>query len=324
MIITRTPFRISFFGGGSDFPEYFNSKKSIIISSSIDKFCYTSLKEKLITSPSKYKFSYSIIDEVNDIKDIEHPVIKACLSYFKMNRPLEIHYDADLPGKSGIGSSSSFTISLLHALHCLKKNKIKEIELAKEAIHIERNILKEYVGFQDQYACSIGGFNNFTFHKKNVRIKQLNDKMRDKINEYLVMFYYPNERLSSNIQQGHVNQIKNNSTLLDFMNDLSIEALKVIEKSNIVDFSKLLHESWLYKKSFTKNVSNGEIDNIYDTAINNGALAGKVSGAGGGGFIYFLCNPRKKKKLIERLSKLIYVDAKLHYKGSEVVYERKD
>ncbi len=324
MIITRTPFRISFFGGGSDFPEYFNSKKSIIISSSIDKFCYTSLKEKLINSPSKYKFSYSIIDEVDDIKDIEHPVIKACLTYLKVHMPLEIHYDADLPGRSGIGSSSSFTVGLLHALHYLKKNKINEIDLSKEAIHIERNILKEHVGFQDQYACSLGGFNNFTFYKKDVTIKKLNVKMQKEINKYLVMFYYQNERFSSTIQETHVNQIKNNSTILDFMNDLSVEALKSIEKLNIVDFSKLLHESWLYKKSFTKNVSNSDIENIYDTAMNSGALAGKVSGAGGGGFIYFLCDPVKKKKLIERLSKLIYVDVKLHNKGSEVIYERKD
>ena len=206
MIITKTPFRISFFGGGSDFPEFFNKHTSTIISSTINKFCYTSLKKQLIIDKTKFKFSYSIIDNVDYIKDIEHPVIKACLKYFNVNDPLEIHYDADLPGKSGIGSSSSFTVGLLHTLNTFYNKSLSTKQLAETAIHIERDILKENVGFQDQYAAASGTCK--IVFKNGVEVEKLSQKMESLINDYLVLFYYPKQRFSSDIQSVHIESIE--------------------------------------------------------------------------------------------------------------------
>lgn len=322
MIINKTPFRISFFGGGTDFPEYFNESESTIISSSIDKYCYTSLKTQLIQGNTKYKFSYSMIDEVNNIEDIEHPVIKACLKFLEVDLPLEIHYDADLPGRSGIGSSSSFTVGLLHSLYTFLGKKVSKNKLAMDAVTIERDMLKENVGLQDQYAAAFGGLNNIVFSKNNISITPLSESMRDIISEYLMLFYYPKPRMSSNIQASHVKNIKSNKKTLDYMNQLSKEALVAINAQDINSFGRLLDESWSFKKSLTNDISSQEIDNIYSTAMKNGALGGKISGAGGGGFMYFLCKPELQKNILKSIPKLYYIDANLSNKGSEIIYEQ--
>tara|TARA_X000000368_G_scaffold402148_1_gene375775 strand:+ start:11966 stop:12940 length:975 start_codon:yes stop_codon:yes gene_type:complete len=324
MIINKTPFRISFFGGGSDFPEYFNEQPATVISSSINKYCYTSLKRKIIQTNAKYKFSYSIIDEVNHIEDIEHPVIKACLKHFKIDDPLEIHYDADLPGRSGIGSSSSFTVGLLHSLSTLIKHSLSRDQLALDAIMIEREMLKENVGYQDQYAASFGGFNKIIFSKNDTKVIPLDISMRDLISDYLVLFYYPKTRLSSNIQEAHVKNIQSNIETLNHMNKLSEEALVAIDNKDIKVFGNLLNESWNYKKALTKEVSNKDIDDIYSIAMQNGALGGKISGAGGGGFMYFLCEPELQNNFIKKMEKLQHIDCSLSSKGSEIIYEKQN
>ena len=322
MIISKTPFRISFFGGGSDFPEFFNKHTSTIISSTINKFCYTSLKKQLIIDKTKFKFSYSIIDNVDYIKDIEHPVIRACLKYFNVNDPLEIHYDADLPGKSGIGSSSSFTVGLLHTLNTFYNKSVSTKQLAETAIHIERNILKENVGFQDQYAAAFGGLNKIVFSEHGVEVEKLSQKMESLINDYLVLFYYPKQRFSSDIQSVHIKNIKDNNIKLLQMNEISLNALDAVKNSDIITFSKLLDKTWNLKKSLNDNISNNVINSIYEKAIDNGALGGKISGAGGGGFLYFLCPPEYQMKMIKSITELQYIDCKLTDKGSEIIYER--
>jgi D-glycero-alpha-D-manno-heptose-7-phosphate kinase len=322
MIINKTPFRISFFGGGTDFPEFFNNQPTTIISSSINKFCYTSLKKQLIVDESKYKLSYSMIDKVDNIKDIEHPVIRACLKYFDVNDPLEIHYDADLPGKSGIGSSSSFTVGLLHTLNQFYKKSVSKNQLAETAIHIEREVLRENVGFQDQYAAAFGGFNKIIFSKSGVKVEKLSSKMKSLINDYLVMFYYPKPRFSSDIQSTHIKKIEDNHDKLLQMNEISLNALDAVNNLDIITFSKLLDKSWNIKKSLNDNISSSEINNIYKKAKNNGALGGKISGAGGGGFLYFLCPPEYQKKMIQSVTEVQYINSKLNNKGSEIIYER--
>mgnify|MGYP001242735580 FL=1 len=320
MIINKTPFRISFFGGGTDFPEFFNKQSSTIISSTINKFCYTSLKQQVIIDKTKFKFSYSIIDNVDNIQDIEHPVIKACLKYFDVDHPLEIHYDADLPGRSGIGSSSSFTVGLIHVLSTFYNKPISKSLLAENAIHIERDILKENVGFQDQYAAAFGGLNKITFSRNGVNVEKLSSKMESLISKYLVMFYYPKPRFSSDIQSSHIKKIEANNDILLQMNEISLNALEAVENLDIITFSKLLNESWNLKKSLNNNISNNEINDIYETAINNGAIGGKISGAGGGGFMYFLCPPELQKKMIKSVTQVQYIDCKLTDKGSEIIY----
>ena len=322
MIINKTPFRISFFGGGTDFPEFFNKHSSTVISSTINKFCYTSLKKQLIVDKSKFKFSYSMIDNVDNIEDIEHPVIRACLKYFDVNDPLEIHYDADLPGRSGIGSSSSFTVGLLHTLNKFYKRKVSKKQLAETAIHIEREILKENVGFQDQYAAAFGGLNKIFFSESGVEVEKLSSKMESLINDYLLLFYYPKPRFSSDIQSTHIKAIDDNTDKLLQMNEICQSALDAVKNLDIITFSKLLDKSWKLKKSLNTNISNDKINNIYDKAIKNGALGGKISGAGGGGFIYFLCPPEHQKKMIKSINEVQYINCKLIDKGSEIIYER--
>lgn len=322
MIINKTPFRISFFGGGTDFPEFFNKHSSTVISSTINKFCYTSLKKQLIVDKSKFKFSYSMIDNVDNIEDIEHPVIRACLKYFDVNEPLEIHYDADLPGRSGIGSSSSFTVGLLHTLNTFYKRTVSKKQLAEAAIHIESEILKENVGFQDQYAAAFGGLNEIVFSKSGVKVKKLSSKMESLINDYLLLFYYPKPRFSSDIQSIHIKNIDDNIDKLLQMNEICQNALDTVKNLDIITFSKLLDKSWNLKKSLNTNISNNEINNIYEKAIKNGALGGKISGAGGGGFLYFLCPPENQKKVIKSISEVQYINCKLINKGSEIIYER--
>ena len=322
MIINKTPFRISFFGGGTDFPEFFNKHSSTVISSTINKFCYTSLKKQLIVDKSKFKFSYSMIDNVDNIEDIEHPVIRACLKYFDVNEPLEIHYDADLPGRSGIGSSSSFTVGLLHTLNTFYKRTVSKKQLAEAAIHIEREFLNENVGFQDQYAAAFGGLNEIIFSKSGVKVKKLSSKMESLINDYLLLFYYPKPRFSSDIQSIHIKNIDDNIDKLLQMNQICQNALDAVKNLDIITFSKLLDKSWNLKKSLNTNISNNEINNIYEKAIKNGALGGKISGAGGGGFLYFLCPPENQKKMIKSISEVKYINCKLINKGSEIIYER--
>ena len=322
MIISKTPFRISFFGGGSDFPEFFNKHTSTIISSTINKFCYTSLKKQLIVDKSKFKFSYSIIDNVDNIEDIEHPVIKACIKYFDVKDPLEIHYDADLPGRSGIGSSSSFTVGLLHTLNAFYNKSVSTEQLAEIAIHIERDILKENVGFQDQYAAAFGGLNKIIFSEHGVEVEKLSQKMESLINDYLVLFYYPKQRFSSKIQSVHIKNMEDNTNKLLQINEISLKALDAVKNLDIITFSKLLDKTWNIKKSLNDNISNDEINLIYKKAIDNGALGGKISGAGGGGFLYFLCPPEHQEKMIKSISEVQYIDCKLTNKGSEIIYER--
>ena len=322
MIINKTPFRISFFGGGTDFPEFFNKHSSTVISSTINKFCYTSLKKQLIVDKSRFKFSYSMIDNVDNIEDIEHPVIRACLKYFDVNEPLEIHYDADLPGRSGIGSSSSFTVGLLHTLNTFYKRTVSKKQLAEAAIHIESEILKENVGFQDQYAAAFGGLNEIVFSKSGVKVKKLSSKMESLINDYLLLFYYPKPRFSSDIQSIHIKNIDDNIDKLLQMNEICQNALDAVKNLDIITFSKLLDKSWNLKKSLNTNISNNEINNIYEKAIKNGALGGKISGAGGVGFLYFLCPPENQKKMIKSISEVKYINCKLINKGSEIIYER--
>lgn len=322
MIINKTPFRISFFGGGTDFPEFFNKQPTTIISSTINKFCYTSLKKQIIIDKSKFKFSYSLIDNVDNIEDIEHPVIRACLKYCDINDPLEIHYDADLPGKSGVGSSSSFTVGLLHTINTFYNKSISKKELAETAIYIEREVLRENVGCQDQYAAAFGGFNKFIFSENGVEIEKLSPKMQSLISDYLVLFYYPKKRFSSDIQSKHIKNMEDNNDKLFQISEISLEALDAVKKLDIITFSKLLDKSWNLKKSLNDNISNNEINLIYKKARDNGALGGKISGAGGGGFIYFLCPPEHQEKMIKSISELQHIDCKLTDEGSEIIYER--
>ena len=323
MIITKTPYRISFFGGGTDLNQWFNENGGAVISTSIDKYCYISCRFLPKFFAHKYRFVYSQIEDVINISDIKHPAIKGLLGHLNWDQGIELHHDGDLPARSGLGSSSSFTVGMLNALNALQGKHISKNELAKQAIFIEQKVLNENVGCQDQIAAAYGGFNKIEFFGENsfkVSPIIIPEARLNKLQDNLLLFFTGISRFASEIEKSKVvnfNSKKNELTKMHEMVDVSIDIL-VNEAKNIDDFGLLLNEGWNYKKSLSSLVSNKEIDEIYNLALKSGALGGKLLGAGGGGFILFYAPKEKHQKIINNLSHLIHVPFKFENLGSTV------
>jgi D-glycero-alpha-D-manno-heptose-7-phosphate kinase len=324
MIIARTPFRISFFGGGTDFPEWFNYNRGQVLSTTIDKYCYLTLRDLPPFFEHKFRISYSKIESVKSITEIEHPVVRELLNFFKVKSGIELHHDGDIPARSGVGSSSSFTVALIHALSAYNSKMISQDELSKLAIHIERDVLKEHVGFQDQIAAACGGLNKISFLPKNeYKISPvLVDKDRVKnLNDNLLLFFTGISRYSSNIIKHQLAELKNRESELNKMAEMVDVGVDILTNKNrsLDDFGLLLDESWQYKKSLTKHVTNDQINQIYKIATNNSAIGGKILGAGGGGFILFYAKRDNHEKIIKALDNFVHVPFRFEHEGSKIV-----
>ena len=323
MIITKTPFRISFFGGGTDLNQWFSENRGAVISTSIDKYCYISCRYLPNFFNHKFRFVYSQIEDVVDIDDISHPAIKGLLKYLNWTKGIELHHDGDLPARSGLGSSSSFTVGMLNALTAMQGMHISKNELAKQAIHIEQKILNENVGCQDQIAAAYGGFNKIEFYGENsfkVSPIIIPENRLNKLQDNLLLFFTGISRFASEIEKSKIvnfNSKKIELTKMHEMVDVSIDIL-VNQEKNIDDFGLLLNEGWNYKKSLSSLVSNNEVDEIYNSALKSGALGGKLLGAGGGGFILFYASKEKHKEIINKLNHLTHVPFKFENLGSTV------
>lgn len=326
MIIARSPFRISFFGGGTDFPEWFKKNEGLVLSATINKYCYVVLRELPPFFSFKHRIRYYKTETVNRISDIQHPSIKAILEkYHKKKCGVEIVHSGDLPALSGLGASSAFTSALIKGVLKFNEKNISNINLAKASVHIEKNILNESCGFQDQYACSIGGFNSINFKKNNIFIKKigLNNKIRD-LENLSTIFFTGISRIGNKLEKEKIKNINLNKTYFNEIYSITLEAKKLLflrkSRSNFIDeFSYLMQESWKIKKKLAKNVSNEKIDQIYNFGIRNGASAGKILGAGGGGFILFLSKTiGEKKKLIKKLKKLHHVSFHFENLGTQI------
>jgi len=323
MIITKTPYRISFFGGGTDLNQWFSQNGGAVISTSIDKYCYISCRYLPKFFDHKYRFVYSQIEDVLEINDIKHPAIKGLLNHLNWKEGIELHHDGDLPARSGLGSSSSFTVGMLNALYAIRGKHISKIELAKQAIHVEQKILKENVGCQDQIAAAYGGFNKIEFYGNDsfkVFPIIISEDRLNKLQNNLLLFFTGISRFASEIEKSKIvnfNSKKIELTKMHEMVDFSIEIL-VNKNKDIDDFGRLLNEGWQYKKSLSNLVSNNEVDEIYETAIKAGALGGKLLGAGGGGFILFYAPQEKQAAIIKDLKHLIHVPFKFENSGSTV------
>ena len=323
MIITKTPYRISFFGGGTDLNQWFKENGGAVISTSIDKYCYISCRFLPKFFEHKYRFVYSQIEDVIKIEDIKHPAIKGLLGHLNWDQGIELHHDGDLPARSGLGSSSSFTVGMLNALNALEGKLISKNELAKQAIFIEQKVLNENVGCQDQIAAAYGGFNKIEFYGENsfkVSPIIIPEVRLNKLQDNLLLFFTGISRFASEIEKSKIvnfNSKKNELTKMHEMVDLSIDIL-VNEAKNIDDFGLLLNEGWNYKKSLSNLVSNKEVDEIYNLALKSGALGGKLLGAGGGGFILFYAPKETHKNIVNKLNHLIHVPFKFENLGSTV------
>ena len=327
MIISKTPFRISFFGGGTDYPEWYHENGGSVLATTIDKYCYISCRHLPPFFEHKHRIVYSKIESVKTTEEIQHPVVRAVLSNLSITDGLEIHHDADLPARSGLGSSSSFTVGLINVLNALKGLQISKQDLAKQATYIEQEVLKETVGNQDQILAAFGGFNRIDFHPDdsfNISPVIINKDLVEQLQSHMLLFFTGLSRFSSDIARDKVSNFTNRFQELTQIKEMVDEGMSILQNPStpIMDLGKLMHESWKLKRSLSKKVSTPQIDEIYETGIKAGAIGGKVLGAGGGGFILFFAKPENHSKIRERLKNLVHVAFHFDDVGSKiVVYE---
>jgi D-glycero-alpha-D-manno-heptose-7-phosphate kinase len=322
MIISRTPFRVSFFGGGTDFKEWYEENGGAVLSCSIDKYCYISLRKLPPFFSHKHRIVYSEIELVETISEIKHPAVRACLDFLNIPDGLEIHYDGDLPSRSGLGSSSSFTVGLLLALKAYQGRLITQKRLADAAIHIERERLQEAGGVQDQIAASFGGLNFVEFNKNGYSVRPviISRTNREALESSLCLFYTGKSRLAEAIEKSKISQIKDKSQAYKELHALALKGKKVLEAPNFnaEAFGELLQENWALKKSLAKEVANPHLDEVFDLALSNGALGGKLLGAGGNGFLLFCVERYDRQRLIEALSQFLYVPFSIDTSGAQI------
>jgi D-glycero-alpha-D-manno-heptose-7-phosphate kinase len=305
MVISRTPFRISFFGGGTDYPAWYTKHGGQVLSTSIDKYCYINCRYLPPFLEHKYHVIYSKIERVQSVDEIMHPAVREIIRYSGIKLGLEIHHDGDLPARSGMGSSSAFTVGLLHGLYALKGVMRSKEQLAKEGIHIEQEVLKETVGSQDQVSAAYGGLNHIVFHPNGeiaVQPMTLAPHRVAELNSHLMLFYTGIKRTASDVAASYVSRIDDSKRQLRVLKDMVQESIGILNSSeDIRSFGSLLHEAWQAKRSLSAAVSNPEVDAIYETAMSAGAIGGKITGAGGGGFLLLFVPPPRQADVKEAL-----------------------
>lgn len=328
MIIVKSPLRISFFGGGTDFPKFYNTNKDggAVIAAAINKYNFINIRELENFFNHKYRLRYYINEEINKISHIRHPVIKTILSkYLNNKKGYEIIHNSDLPARSGLGSSSSFTNALLKAVYAQLNLNIKKTDLWKKSLKIEQSIEKDGVGSQDQIITALGGVKFIKFKRDGVIIKNMkNLKNINFFKDRCSLFFTGFTRSASKIEKGKINLLKKNYSLYQDLLSICLEAFKNFENSkdiSILNMSELLKEQWKIKKSLSNNVSNKNIDELYHYGLKNGAVAGKILGAGGGGFFMFLSKDKnQKKKLIKSIKSINLIDFDFDKEGSQILY----
>lgn len=324
MIISRTPYRISFFGGGTDYPAWYRNHGGAVLATAIDKYCYLTCRYLPPFFEHRIRIVYSKIESCQSIDEISHPAVREVLYHIKMDRGVEIHHDGDLPARSGMGSSSAFTVGLLNALYALKGYIPSKHQLAMESIHIEQERLKETVGSQDQVVAAYGGFNHVIFLPNgeiSVRPMTLAQERIRELNDHLMLFYTGIKRTASDIAESFVNNFDMRKRQLRILKNLVDESIGILNGGqDIAGFGDLLHEAWQAKRSLSEKVSNSQVDEFYKEARSAGAIGGKLTGAGGGGFLLLFVPPSRHKEVKEKLNRLIYVPFKFEFSGSQIIF----
>jgi D-glycero-alpha-D-manno-heptose-7-phosphate kinase len=327
MIITRTPLRVSFFGGGTDYPVWSNENGGAVLSAAIDKFCYITCRRLPPFFDYRSRISYSKVENVSDNHAIEHPSVRGCLEFLGIGEGVEIHHVADLPARTGLGTSSAFTVGLLLGLYALTDRMRDKHALAQDAIFVERDLLKEAVGSQDQVATAYGGFNHIKFQVGGgieVNPVLAPSSRLAELQSHMMLFFTGFARTASEIAKEQVKETPKRTTELKTMHQMVDEALNIVSTRGreITEFGTLMHEGWRLKKSLTDKISNPIIDEIYEAGRSAGAVGGKLLGAGGGGFMLFFVAPDRREALIQRLRRLICVPFSFSNRGSHIaVYE---
>lgn len=328
MIISRTPFRISLFGGGSDYPAWFREHGGAVLGTAIDKYCYISVRRLPPFFEHKHRIVYSKIELVQDVAEIQHPAVRSVLTELGVSEGLEIHHDGDLPARSGLGSSSAFTVGLLNALHALEGRRLDARSLGAEAIRIEQDVLEEAVGCQDQIWAAYGGFNRIDFRPDGafeVKPVPLSAERRAELEGSLLLVFTGLSRLAPDVAQGQIENIRrrNNAAQLRRLQEMVDEGYAIVadERRPMAELGRLLHESWRLKRELAQGVSTPLVDEIYAAARESGAAGGKLMGAGGGGFMVFVVEPSRRARVAERLNGLVQVPVRLDREGSRIVVD---
>ncbi|MCD6038627.1 MAG: hddA [Gammaproteobacteria bacterium] len=324
MVISRTPYRISFFGGGTDYHTWYQEHGAAVLTSSINHYCYLHCRMLPPFFSHKSRIVWRQVEEVGEHEQIQHPSVKAILNYLKFDKGIEIHHQGDLPARSGLGSSSAFTVGLLHAMYALHGLISSKCELACEAIHIERDILQEHVGVQDQIETAYGGLNRIIIRPNGdfeVNPLVLPAHQMHFFHDHLVLFFTGISRTASDIAADKIKSIPNKKQELHIMHQMVQEATHILSKGgDITEFGRLLHESWMLKRQISARISPGFIDDIYEKARKAGAIGGKLLGAGGGGFMLFFIKPEDKPQLCEALKDLLLVPFQFESSGSQIIF----
>jgi D-glycero-alpha-D-manno-heptose-7-phosphate kinase len=324
MIITRTPFRISLFGGGTDYPQWYLNHGGAVLGTAINKYCYISIRNLPPFFEHHHRIVYSRVELVKNNDEIEHPAVRAVFNEFSQRVGIELHHDGDLPGRSGLGSSSSFTTGLVTAIMAQNGFITSPKALAKKVIHIEQDVIGENVGSQDQVWAAYGGTNLITFNTDgsfDVRQILMRSEYKRELQSHMMLVFTGITRIASNIAADVINSLADREIQLKEMREMANEGARLLsdKRCSIADLGSLINEGWLRKRSLASGVTNTKIDEIYDAAISAGAFGGKLLGAGGGGFMLFIAPPEAQPKIRERLKDLILVDIEIGASGSQVV-----
>ena len=329
MVITSTPLRISFFGGGTDYPVWYREYGGSVLSTAINKSCYITCRRLPPFFEYHSRISYTKVENVRRNDAIEHPSVRACLQFLGIEEGVEIHHVADLPARTGLGTSSAFTVGLLLGLYALQDRMRDKQTLAADAIHVEQDMLEETVGAQDQVSAAYGGFNRIDFHADgSIEVKRvLTAPSRvAELEQHLALYFTGFARTASEIAQEQVRLTPQRKQELDTMLQLVNEAEAIVASPSrsLDEFGRLLHDGWQIKRSLTQKISNANIDEIYEAGLSAGAVGGKLLGAGGGGFMLFFVSPERRQALRERMKKLLCVPISFSSRGSHVVVYEPD
>jgi D-glycero-alpha-D-manno-heptose-7-phosphate kinase len=326
MIITQAPFRISFFGGGTDYQLFFEKYGGSVLSTTFNKYCYSFLRKLPPFFEYKTQIKYAKIESVGKTEEIEHPLIKNCMQ-FTNSHNLSITYDADLPARSGLGSSSSFAVALLQGIYAMQGKYVSKRELAEKAIYVERVLCAESGGWQDQIASAFGGFNRIDFNESGFSVNPIiiSKKRKQELEQKLLLFFTGISRISAKVAASQAESIKDKKQeLLDIKNYVYDAEKILISDGDLTDFGKLMDYAWKLKRSLTNNISTNLIDNIYSIAKNNGAIGGKLLGAGGGGFMLFFAEPYNHERIKKALANLIHIPFQFENDGVKIIHFSQD
>ncbi len=324
MIITRTPYRISFFGGGTDYPAWYLRHGGEVLSTTIDKYCQISCRHLPPFFEHRHRIVYSTIETVRHWDEIRHPAVRAVLSQARPEQGLEIHHDGDLPARSGLGTSSSFTVGLLHALAAFRGRYVSKEELARDALHVEQRVIGENVGSQDQVAAAFGGFNRIEFRRSGEFVVSpvvLGRKRLEHFQSHLMLCFTGLSRIASEVARSTIDNLERRARELEAMRGMVDDAMRILQDPErpIEDFGALMHEAWMLKRTLSERVSTVEVDRLYEIARDAGAIGGKLLGAGGGGFMLLFASPERQERVRRALKDLVHVPFGFDESGSRVV-----